>query len=237
MAASEHRRVGAGAVTLAVLLGAVIGVGASSLLPASGSTAPPAPSAEVAGRVLDRDGTLKVIATGCGQQRSASATVIGGDDGTPMLLTNAHVVRGAGTVDVLHDDGTTSAATVVGSISGRDAAVLRIEPADATTGSPAAAEPAAVGDQVVVHGYPGGERVELDATVRGAEPRSGYGGTATVLLIDVEADPGLSGGTVTDAETGEVVALVAARDPDSGHVVAYPVGELLGRALGPIPGC
>ncbi len=240
MTVSEPRRVGAGAVTLAVLLGAVIGVGAHSLLPAAGSTglgAGPAPSAEVAGRTLDRDATLRVEAVGCGEHRSATATVLG-PPGDQIVLTNAHVARGAGTVTVHHDDGTVGSATVLGAVPGRDAAVLRLDDERNAPASPPAAQVAAeVGDDVVVTGFPDGARVEMAAQVRSSELRSGYGGTAQVLLIDAPAGGGLSGGTVVDADTGDVVGLVAARDPGTGDVVAYPVHEVLGRGLGPAPGC
>ncbi len=240
MTVSEPRRAGAGAVTLAVLLGAVLGVGAHSLLPAAGTTgsvAPPAPVAEVAGRVLDRDATMRVEAVGCGEQRSATATVVG-PPGAEVVLTNAHVARGAGTVQVHHDDGSVGTATVVGSVAGRDAAVLRLDDESVSPASPPAARaPAEAGDEVVVIGYPGGTRVELTARVRTSELRSGYGGTAQVLLIDAPAEGGLSGGTVVDADTGDVVGLVAARDPATGDAVAYPIGEVLGRTLGPVPGC
>lgn len=224
-------------MTLAILLGAVIGVGAHSLLPAAGSTPPPAPVAQVEGRVLDRDATLRVEADGCGDRRTASATVIGAP-GDQLVLTNAHVVRGAGTVRVHHDDGSTSSATVVGSVDDRDAAVLRLDDTrDAPSGPPSARASAAVGDRVVVVGFPSGERQEVEARIRTIELRSGYGGTAPVLLVDAPAAGGLSGGTVLDADTGDVVGLVAARDPSSGDVVAYPVGELLGRPLAAVPSC
>lgn len=239
MTVSEPRRVGASAVTLAVLLGAVLGVGAHSLLPAAGTTgggAPTTPTAEVAARVLDRDATLRVEAAGCGEERSATATVVG-PPGAEVVLTNAHVVRGTGTVRVHREDGSVLTATVLGAVAGRDAAVLRLDDGAAPASPAAARTPAQVGDDVVVTGYPGGTRVELTARVRTSELRSGYGGTAPVLLIDAPAEGGLSGGTVVDADTGDVVGLVAARDPGTGDVVAYPVGEVLGRALGPVPGC
>lgn len=237
MAENEPRRAGVGAVALALVAGAVLGVGAHSLLPAEGSTTPVAPGAEVAALVLDRDATLLVEAEGCGQRRTATATVVG-PPGEQVVLTNAHVVRGAGTVRVHHDDGTTSTATVLGSLAERDAAVLLLDDGnDAPVGPAASSVAAAVGDEVVVAGFPDGARVETTATVRATELRSGYGGTAPMLLIDAAAHGGLSGGTVLDAGSGDVVGLVAAMDPASGDVVAYPVGELLGRSLGPVPGC
>ncbi len=241
---TEPRRVGVGAVTLAVLLGAVLGVGAHSLLPASGATsldAPTswaaAPSVEVPGRPPPRDATLRVEAVGCGEHRTATATVIGDPD-SQLVLTNVHVARGAGTLQVHRDDGTVGTATVLGAVAGRDAALLRLDDAHPAPDAPPAARTAAdVGDEVVVVGYPGGRRVELTARVRSSELRSGYGGTAQVLLIDAPAEGGLSGGTVVDADTGDVVGLVAARDPSTGDVVAYPLHEVLGRSTVPTPGC
>ena len=235
MTTSEPRRAGAGAVALAVLLGAVVGVGAHSLLPAAGSTPPPAPSAEVAGRTLDRDATVRVEAFGCGERRSATATVVG-PPGAETVLTNAHVVRGSGTVEVHRDDGTIVTASVRGAVDGRDAAVLRLD-GDVPAAPSVSSRSVGVGDEVVVTGFPGGERIEVTARVRSSELRSGYGGTSPVLLIDADAEGGLSGGTVLDATTGDVVGLIAARDPASGDAVAYPIREVLDRALGPVPGC
>ena len=84
---------------------------------------------------------------------------------------------------------------------------------------------------------PSSSGITTRARVRSSELRSGYGGTAQVLLIDAPAEGGLSGGTVVDADTGDVVGLVAARDPSTGDVVAYPLHEVLGRSTVPTPGC
>jgi hypothetical protein len=54
------------------------------------------------------------------------------------------------------------------------------------------------------------------------------------MLIDVQAHPGLSGGAVLD-RSGTMAGLVAARDPETGWTVAYPIGEVLGRPTEPVP--
>jgi len=60
------------------------------------------------------------------------------------------------------------------------------------------------------------------------ERRHGYGGTVDMLIVDVEAIPGISGGVVVDTE-GRAVGLVAARDPETGDTVAYPLETVEGR--------
>jgi S1-C subfamily serine protease len=237
------------AVAVATLVGVALGTGAHV---AVGATAPPPtePIARVAGATLERvdhdevfDGSLLLVeASGCGEDRQATATVIDSPSG-PLVLTNAHVVRGAGSV-VLHAGDVAVTATVVGSISDRDAAVLRIDDevvADLQADGAAWSErqvggASRVGDQLTVAGYPAGSAVAHLGVVTSIEPRRAFGGTTEVLVVDAAAAPGVSGGAVLD-ERGAVVALVAARDPGTGSTVAYPIADLLERPIGAVPGC
>lgn len=226
------------AVTGATLLGVVLGTGAHV---AVGATSPaPAPRAEVAGAVLERDvpgAVLEVSAHGCGIAKQASATVVQGPRG-PVVLTNAHVVTGAGTVVVRTPAGDVTA-RVAGVVQGRDAAVLRVDPGEWPEGvaptRPVGAD-ARTGDPVDVTGFPAGDPERRAGRVTSIEPRQAYGGTTSVLVIDAPAEPGSSGGAVLDV-TGAVVGLVAARDPGSGATVAYPVRDLLDGTLVAAPGC
>ncbi|CAN5579869.1 hypothetical protein BH10ACT3_BH10ACT3_01780 [soil metagenome] len=222
------------------------------LAPDLGATeSPAAPWAQVAGASLVRgqdetdtaapvpDGELPsgvfiVHAQGCGEMRQATATLVQ-QPGGPLLVTNAHLVRGAGSVEVEDPDGDSWTATVVGLVSGRDVAILRpdggeseSEPLlDRAMSTGASAQTA---DPVWVYGYPDGEAAALPGHVLGLEPRSGYGGTTDMLIVDAPAHGGVSGGAVLDSN-GSVVGLVAARDPDSGLVVAYPIDAALTGSL------
>jgi hypothetical protein len=228
-----ERRLGA-AVLVAALLCAAAGLAAWWRADAGPSGQP---VASVAGAVLERDGAtqemraalqrsvLLVRANGCGTDRQATATVVE-RGGRTVGLTNQHVVAGAGEVAV---DGMDEVVLVDGLVDGRDAAEL--DGQDLLDGG---AEPLAVGPRpivgasVLVAGYPGGTFEARPGVVRSVESRQGYGGTADVLLVDVEAVPGVSGGVVVDA-AGRAVALVAARDPVTHEVVAYPL-DVVGRA-------
>jgi len=238
------------AVAVATLVGVALGTGAHVAVGASAKS-PAAPVAQVAGTQLERaehdvvfDGSLlRVEASGCGEDRQATATVLDGPSG-PLMLTNAHVVRGAGSV-VVHAGDVAVTATVVGSIQGRDAAVLRLDDevvadldsdGDAAWNAREIGHESHVGEQLTVAGYPGGSAVARVGTVRSIEPRRAFGGTTEVLLVDAAAAPGVSGGAVLD-ERGAVVALVAARDPGTGSTVAYPIADLLERPIDSVPGC
>jgi hypothetical protein len=56
------------------------------------------------------------------------------------------------------------------------------------------------------------------------------------MIIDIGADPGLSGGAVTDVD-GHIVGIVAAADPDTNNVVAYQVDEVWQRPGGGTDPC
>jgi S1-C subfamily serine protease len=228
-----ERRLGA-AVLAAALLGAAVGLAAWWRADAGAPSGEPV--ASVAGAVLERDAPPEVgaalqrsvrlvRATGCGAERQATATVVD-RGGRSVGLTNQHVVAGAAEVAV---DGMGDVVLVDGLVRGRDAAELDGERMVDDGAEPLAVGPRPiVGASVVVAGYPDGHFVARAGTVRSVESRQGYGGTADVMLIDVEAVPGISGGVVVDA-AGRAVGLVAARDPVTHEVVAYPL-DVIGRA-------
>lgn len=203
------------------------------------------PEASVAAARLERDvdvdpqvvssvesGVMWVEASGCGVVRQASATVVrhGSRD---VMLTNAHVVVGSGTVSVRTTDGRVVSTEVVGTVPGRDAALLEVP--EGVTALPVGAMPGR-GDELIVAGHPDGTARAVGGRVAGIERRVAHGVSSEVLLVDVAVTGGNSGGAVLDAR-GAVVGLVAAKDPRTGWAVAYPIAEVVGRGLGPIPAC
>ncbi|HVD39272.1 MAG TPA: trypsin-like peptidase domain-containing protein [Solirubrobacterales bacterium] len=136
-------------------------------------------------------------------------------DGDGHILTNNHVVEGAGKVTVkLGDSEETYDAEVVGADPGTDIALLQVDaPADQlhplTLGKSAAME---VGDPVVAIGNPFG----LDRTVtsgivsalqRQIEAPNGFA-ISHVIQTDAAINPGNSGGPLINA-SGEVIGINA----------------------------
>ncbi|WP_217914800.1 S1C family serine protease [Miltoncostaea marina] len=133
-------------------------------------------------------------------------------DGQGHILTAAHVVDGADEVTVRFSDGTSRAATVLGTDDATDVAVLRIDPAGLELhplelGSSAALE---VGDELVVIGSPFGYEASLSTGVvsgldRTIEAANGFT-IAHAIQTDAALNPGNSGGPVLDA-AGRVVGI------------------------------
>jgi S1-C subfamily serine protease len=230
------RRLGAAFAVTLVAAGVTAGAAWWTLQrPAAGGR----PVASVAGATLERSAELaevdqrvrpsihRVETTACGVNRQGTASAVEWD-GRVRVLTNRHVVAGSSTADVVRGDGTVGELEVAGRVDRRDAAVLS---GDTGPALPIGPRPI-VGASVAVVGYPGGSyRVEAGSVVS-VERRQGYGGTTDMLIVDVEAVPGVSGGLVVDAD-GRAVGLVAARDPESHFTVAYPI-DAVGSE--PIPG-
>jgi S1-C subfamily serine protease len=222
-------------VLAVVVLGAALGLAAWW---GTGADAPSGqPVASVAGAVLDRDApspevqaalrrSVRLVhAEGCGVERQATVTVLD-RGGRTVGLTNQHVVAGADEVSV---DGVPGLVPVTGPVIDRDAAELEGDPLlDGGGIALKTGHRPSNGASVVVAGYPDGHFVAATGTVRSIEQRQGYGATTDVIVIDTQAVPGISGGVVLDV-TGAAIGLVAARDPVTGDVVAYPL-DVIGPA-------
>lgn len=225
-------------VVAALAVGVLLGVGAHlGWGPPAASGAP----VEVAGVRLDRgaagSSVVEVHADGCGTRRQASATFLRSPDGDELLLTNVHVVRGATQVLVGLPDGGTVDVAVLGALRGRDAALLDPAPLVAAGLDPAEqGHDVAPGTPVVVAGFPSGSFDLRPAAVLDVQRRAAYGGASDVLLVGTSAVGGHSGGAVLDVD-GAVVGIIAARDPLSRDVVAYPLGALVGVPVGDPPEC
>lgn len=239
-------------IAIAMIVGVLLGVGAHVLTPTANAN--PAVRAEVAGVSLERSvgvddevaavaarAVLRVEAVGCGEQRQASATLVRAEDGRVMLLTNAHVVTGSGTVDVRVGDGSVVTVPVLGALAGRDAALLDadalLSEAGDDVGSPAAeGGEVELGAPLAVAGFPGGS-ARVDATyLADVQRRVADGVVSQVMLTGSTVIGGSSGGAVLDGD-GRVVGLVAARDRSTGQAVAHPLAGLLDAPLVAPPGC
>jgi S1-C subfamily serine protease len=225
-----------GEVGLALVAGAVLGAGAFALragadFPAQSiSRTQEAPVDAAAVERRAHGGVLRADVEACGAQRVGTVTVLAGDGG-PVGLTNEHVVDDARSV-ALSGPGGNGSGAVDGAVDHRDAALVELSGSTDAAALPPGVRPR-VGDEVLVAGFPGGRYEAEWGTVRRFEERVGRGGLTTVMLVDVQANPGLSGGAVLD-RAGTMTGLVAARDPGTGWTVAYPVGEVLGRPTEPL---
>ena len=142
-------------------------------------------------------------------QGSGSGFVID-DDG--HLLTNAHVVEGAKSVDVeIGDDGETRDAEVVGMDPSSDVALLHVDEGDGLkpleTGDASSVD---VGDPVVAIGNPFGLDRTVTAGIVSAEQRqiqapNGFS-ISDVIQTDAAVNPGNSGGPLLDG-AGRVIGI------------------------------
>ncbi|MFO1217832.1 MAG: Do family serine endopeptidase [Burkholderiaceae bacterium] len=126
-----------------------------------------------------------------------------------LVLTNAHVVRGAKQVTVKLSDRREFAAKVLGSDASTDVAVLKIDAKGlptVTLGDPRAMQ---VGDWVLAIGAPYGFEQTATQGIVSAKGRS-LPGDSTVPFIQTDAavNPGNSGGPLFDA-AGRVVGINA----------------------------
>jgi S1-C subfamily serine protease len=236
------RRLGAGAAAaclVSALLILALAVGVARRL-VDGRAPDAFPVASVEGAQLDRGATLdpglaatvqesvvRVEVTGCGERRQGSATLVDAS-GRLRAVTNQHVVAGARVASFRDPGGAERPVDGRNRVLERDAARLdAAELSDAGVPALPVGPQPVVGSGVVVAGYPGGRFRAETGRVVAVDRRQGYGGTVDMLIVDVEAMPGISGGVVVDGE-GRAVAMVAARDPATGHTVAYPIDQVLG---------
>ncbi|TQV80185.1 PDZ domain-containing protein [Exilibacterium tricleocarpae] len=120
------------------------------------------------------------------------------------LLTNNHVISGAEDITVLLRDGREAQASLVGTDTDSDLAVLKIDLADLTTinfGNPAAAR---VGDVVLAIGNPFGVGQTVTQGIISATGRDGANLNLDTLesnfiQTDAAINPGNSGGALIDA--------------------------------------
>ena len=176
----------------------------------------PAPGSyeAVAAKVLPSVVSLTV--SGFGGRGSGSGVVIRSDG---YVLTNNHVVNGAGTIRVTFNDGSTVDGRVVGADAASDLAVVRVD----KTGLPAAtlgvSANVKVGDQVLAVGSPLGLSGTVTAGIVSALNRpvnTTQGGfdtqVATVIdaiQTDAAINPGNSGGALVDL-AGQVIGINSA---------------------------
>ncbi|HEY7944886.1 MAG TPA: trypsin-like peptidase domain-containing protein, partial [Casimicrobiaceae bacterium] len=133
-----------------------------------------------------------------------------------IILTNLHVVAGADRVQVVFFDGTESDADVIGLQPENDLAVLQARniPDDLAPATLRSTRDLAVGDDVIVVGFPFGIGPSASAGVvsglkREHRSREGKRLLTNLIQFDAAANPGNSGGPLATMD-GEVVGIVTA---------------------------
>lgn len=206
------------------------------------ASAPPAalslPAAEV-----DRisSSTVNVEAVGCGRIQEGSGFVVG----PGLIATNAHVVAGADSIEVLFPDGSRAETQLVAFDDGRDVAVL----AGQFPAPPLPLADTGAGTEVAIFGHPDGQdplrvapgvisrqitatgrdiygrdRVQRQIYVVGARIRQGDSGSALVdaagqvvgQAFAVAPDRPGTAYALTASEVGAVVATAGTQPVDSG---------------------
>ncbi len=129
------------------------------------------------------------------------------------IITDEHVVSGASSITVNFPDGTKAPATVVGSDTGADTAVIRVHgvPASALHPIPFGDSSAVqVGDSVIAIGSPFGEANTVTAGIVSAVGRTINAPNQFTIPNAVQTDapinPGNSGGPLINAD-GQVIGL------------------------------
>src|SRR5438552_13145393 len=171
-----------------------------------------------------------------GRQGSGQATGSGIVlDTSGDILTNAHVVAGGQQIKVTFSDGRTVNATVVGSSTAADLAVLRVSVA-ASTLHPAVLGDSAtvqVGDTVYAIGSPFGLSGSLTegivSNVNQSGSASGGGNLTGLLQTDAAINPGNSGGPLVNAQ-GQVIginnSIISPVDGNVGVGFAIPINQV-----------
>jgi S1-C subfamily serine protease len=145
--------------------------------------------------------------------------VIYDDDGA--IVTNAHVVAAAQTVEVTFTDGSRAEGEVVAADPAVDLAVIRTDRDDLAAAEFSARTPA-VGELAVAIGNPlGFENSVTAGIISGLDRNIPGGGTALVGLLQTDAaiSPGNSGGALVGG-SGQVMGINVAYIPPAGGAVA-----------------
>ena len=144
-----------------------------------------------------RAGVVRIAGT----SGSGSGFVV---DSAGYILTNEHVIDGAGRLTVVFDDGTRLTPSVVASDATRDIALLKVTTTRQLTSLPFTTV-AREGDEVIALGYPLDLRDRMTVTRGIVSAFRTFGGVA-YIQTDAATNPGNSGGPLLNLR-GEVVGM------------------------------
>ena len=197
---------GSGALAAALIDHGTVTASAGTALPttqtATGSTA-----AATAASIYQQDlpGVVTITVRLANGQAIGSGIVL---DSKGDILTNAHVISGARTIQVAFSDGTTATATLVGSNTGADLAVIRVSVAASTLhpltlGSSASVQ---IGDTVYAIGSPFGLSGSFTEGIVSNLGQVSAASGANLIQTDAAINPGNSGGPLVNTQ-GQVIGI------------------------------
>jgi S1-C subfamily serine protease len=180
-----------------------------------GTSREPGSVADIAGRVSPAVVSIEVRLSNAGA--TGSGVVVDAEGG--YIVTNNHVISGAADAEdaeirAVFNDGSGSAARIVGRDPARDLAVLKVEKPGLVAASLGESEVLVVGDPVVAIGSPLGLAGTVTSGIISALDRpvrlSGEGSDTNAVISAVQTDapinPGNSGGALVDG-TGAVIGI------------------------------
>jgi putative serine protease PepD len=153
-----------------------------------------------------RAGVVSVQAPRGGRTATGSGFVI---DDRGHIVTNNHIVTGAGSVNVTGVDGRQRQARVVGTDPSNDVAVLRVNPtSDLHSLVLGRSADVRVGEQVLAIGSPLGLAGTVTSGIVSAVDRQARIGSSTQTAVQTDAsiNPGNSGGPLVNSR-GEVIGV------------------------------
>lgn len=220
---------GSGAIAAALIDHGTTTASASTVLKttatSTSSAASPTATTVYAG---DSPGVVMITVTVGNGQAIGSGIVL---DTKGDILTNAHVISGARSIQVAFSDGTTATGTLVGSNTGADLAVIRVSVAASTLhpltlGSSANVR---VGDSVYAIGSPFGLSGSLSEGIVSNLGQTGAGNLTGLIQTDAAINPGNSGGPLVNAQ-GQVIGINnSIESPVDGNVgvgFAIPIDQV-----------
>ena len=163
-------------------------------------------------------------------QTGAGSGVIISDDG--YIVTNNHVIEGASSIRVTLRDGTGYDATLIGTDSQEDVALIKIEATGLTEVIFGDSDTIKVGDKAVAIGNPLGTLggTVTDGIISALDRKINIDGeTMTLLQTDTAINPGNSGGGLFNGQ-GELIGIVSAKstgDEVDNLGFAIPINNVL----------
>ena len=222
---------GAGSGALAAALidhGTTTASAGSALTTTATSTSSTASPTAATVYAQDSPGVVMITVNVGNGQAIGSGIVL---DSKGDILTNAHVIAAARSIQVAFSDGTTVPATLVGSNTGADLAVIRVSVAASTLhpltlGNSASVK---VGDNVYAIGSPFGLSGSLSEGIVSNLGQTGAGNLTGLIQTDAAINPGNSGGPLVNAQ-GQVIGVNnSIESPVDGNVgvgFAIPIDQV-----------